>query len=339
MGKGNEDEEKVSFMDGLSASLSAFGKFLYNSDDGTVMGRDGKSWARISVFYLFYYAFLACLFAISINITLSCLDEEKPYFQTRLQAPGVTIQPKLPSEREQNSDIKYSVSDADSYEKYQTQLNEFLEPYQVNAQNGEDFKDCTVPVDVADQNQPNQKVCKQNVTQLGLCAGGEFGYPDGKPCLLLKVNRIIGWSPAAYTNLEKQDNAENRADNSKAPSLQEFLDSESIPYNKDLMYISCYGLNEDDKKNLGEVTVEGAPADANSIQYFPEGNPGIPSWNYPYHGKKVQPAYISPVIAVKFNNIKRGELINVGCKAYALNILDDLRTNSGFIHFKIQIDN
>jgi len=333
MGGKDEPVEKVGFMEGLSQSLSAFGKFLYDSENGLVMGRNGKSWARISVFYLFYYAFLACLFAISINITLSCLSDETPYFQTRLQAPGVVIQPKLPSFVEQNSDIKYSIKGG-SYEKYVTQLNDFLAPYQESEQKGEDFKDCTVKVDVSDANQPNQKVCRQNITQLGLCAGGDFGYSEGSPCLLLKVNRIINWSPAAYTDLTKQDNAENRADNSKAPSLQEFLTEEDISYSKDLMYISCYGISDEDKENLG-MTGDNA---ANAVQYFPEANPGIPSWNYPYHGKKIQPAYLSPVIAVKFNQIKRGVSISMGCKAYALNILDDERTNSGYIHFKIQID-
>ena len=60
--------------------------------------------------------------------------------------------------------------------------------------------------------------------------------------LCLLTTKIIDWKPVGYTNLATQDNAENRDDNSKAPSLQDFLDQQSITYNKDLMYISCYGL-------------------------------------------------------------------------------------------------
>jgi len=44
--------------------------------------------AQILIFYTFYYAFLAGLFAISITIVLSTLDPYQPRFQTRLQAPG-----------------------------------------------------------------------------------------------------------------------------------------------------------------------------------------------------------------------------------------------------------
>jgi len=46
---------------------------------------------RILIFYLFYYAFLAALFAISITIVLNSLDPYKPFFQTRLQTPGKRV--------------------------------------------------------------------------------------------------------------------------------------------------------------------------------------------------------------------------------------------------------
>ena len=39
---------------------------------------------------------------------------------------GVTIQPKLPSKISQEKDIKYKMSDVNSYEKYVTQLDDFL---------------------------------------------------------------------------------------------------------------------------------------------------------------------------------------------------------------------
>jgi len=331
MGKPAEPEEKVGFVEGIGQTLSAFGTFIYDSENGLVMGRNGKSWARISVFYLFYYAFLACLFALSINITMSCMPKDKPYFQTRLQAPGVVIQPKLPSATAQNSDIRYSIKSQD-YEKYTEQLDSFLEPYQASKQEGEGWKNCTVPVDVSNEDQDYQVACKQDISQLGLCSGAGYGYADGQPCLLLKVNKIIDWTPISYTNIATQDNADNR-EVSKAPSLQDFLTSEQISYNKDLMYISCYGLKDEDKENLGQndETVD-------AMTYFPDGKPGIPFWNYPYLGKEVQGNYLSPVIAVKFNNVKKGVEINVGCKAYSLNILDDQRTNAGYIHFKMQID-
>lgn len=77
-------------------------------------------------FYLIYYGFLACLFAASITIVLNTLDEYTPKFQTRVQAPGLTIQPKTPSSVEQTSNVAFKISDAKTYDPYITILNEFL---------------------------------------------------------------------------------------------------------------------------------------------------------------------------------------------------------------------
>jgi len=72
------------------------------------------------------------------------------------------------------------------------------------------------------------------------------------------------------------------------------------------------------------------------VSYYPE-HGGIDFSNFPFEGKVKQPKYIPPIVAVKLSNAKKGVEISVGCKAYALNILDDIRTNSGFMHFKVEI--
>merc|ERR1712036_53340 len=125
-------------MEQIMDNVHGFGLFLYNKEEKTVLGRTGHGWARISIFYLFYYLFLACLFAISINITYSCLDKEEPYYQTRLETPGVTIQPKLLSKFSLSTDIRYTISDENSYDDYVKHLDAFLAPY-----SGEDFGPCS----------------------------------------------------------------------------------------------------------------------------------------------------------------------------------------------------
>lgn len=74
-------------MAAFSSGMAAFGKFLYDSEEGTVMGRNGSSWLRISVFYLGYYAFLAGLFAISLSVTTSMLSETEPFFPNKAAIP------------------------------------------------------------------------------------------------------------------------------------------------------------------------------------------------------------------------------------------------------------
>lgn len=119
-------DEKKPLGQTIRENASAFGTFLYNSEEGTVLGRNSSSWGRISVFYLFYYAFLAALFAISITITYRLMPEDIPYYQTRLQTPGVTIQPKSPSSVASNTDIIYSLNN-EGWKKYTNQLETFFE--------------------------------------------------------------------------------------------------------------------------------------------------------------------------------------------------------------------
>ena len=126
---------------GCMENCRAFLHFLYNPSEGTVLGRGARSWGRITLFYLCYYAFLACLFAVSVTICFHCLDKDTPYYQNRLENPGVTIQPKLNSRDSLEKDIIYSVSDEDSYKKYTNQLTEFLKPYSAANQTGKGFLD------------------------------------------------------------------------------------------------------------------------------------------------------------------------------------------------------
>jgi len=278
----------------IMENLRGFGNFLYDPEQKTVLGRSGAGWARISIFYLFYYLFLACLFAISINITYSCLDKEEPYYQTRLETPGVTIQPKLLSKFSLSTDIRYTISDENSYKDYVEHLDTFLAPY-----SGQDFGPCST--------------------------GGGYGYAEGKPCIFVKVNKIIKWKAYGFTDLQVEtDRATNRDENSKAPALVDALPGGT--YDPSLMYIACYAWKEADQAHLGEVT------------YYPEAAPGLPLAKFPYLGKVNDPDYVPPIVAVQLGEVTPGEEISVGCKAYALNILDDARTNSGFIHFKVKID-
>lgn len=59
----------------------AFTNFLYNSKDGTVMGRTGKSWFQIFIFYVIFYGVLAAFFAVLLVLFLQTLDPSQPKWQ------------------------------------------------------------------------------------------------------------------------------------------------------------------------------------------------------------------------------------------------------------------
>lgn len=297
MGK---DEKPLA--ESIRENLAGFSKFLYNKEEKTVLGRNSASWGRITVFYIFYYAFLAALFAISITITFNLMPTDEPYFKTRLQTPGVTIQPKIPSKVEQSSDIIYTTKDGvdSSYKKYTNQLKEFLKDY-----NASDFGQCGTDY--------------------------EAQYKAGKPCVFVKINKIINWTPLPFFDINEENKGkykDSRESESKAPSLQKFINTTGIGYNPNrYIYVSCYGV-ETTKTDSNDVK------DIGVVELTPD---GLPREKYPYVGKKEMDSYICPIVAVQFLNITKNVDLKVGCKAYARNIYDEARINAGYMHFNMKI--
>lgn len=314
---------------GLRENCLAFLRFLWNPNEGTVLGRTARSWGRITVFYLFYYAFLTCLFTISITITYHCLDKSTPYYQTRLENPGVIVQPKLKSKDSLERDIIYSLSDEASYGKYTSQLTDFLEPYNGNQTDDDLWADCDTSLartDLVFNNEQIATSCRFDPEEkLGACGSGDYGYSEGKPCVLVKLNRVINWLPLGYSDPSVSEEGEF----SKAPSLADVLGDRETSNCQ--LYVSCYGIKEADRENLnGEVAQV-----SKNTKYNPE---GLGFGFYPYFGKVHQPNYLSPLVGVQFTNVTRNVEINVGCKVYAQNIDEMDRLESGYFRFKLQIN-
>ncbi|CAK8672290.1 sodium/potassium-transporting ATPase subunit beta-3-like [Clavelina lepadiformis] len=315
-------------------TMSDFRVFLFDTENHTVMGRTANNWGQIFIFYAFYYAFLTALFAGAIILVRGILDPYVPRFQTRVQTPGLTIQPRLPSKEALNSDIRFTASNPDSYAQYTTQLREFLKQYDTQNDTQYFLPSCT---NGKVQNYQNfaegdiARSCPFNTADLGPCGSGEFGYDEGKPCIYVKVNRIINWYPVGFTDLTAQQATYN--DVSRAPSLTDVLKVTGRPYDPYRMYISCYGWSDEDQINLnGESS-----AVSTNTKYYPADN-GIPFMYYPYYGKLRQPEFVTPVVAVQFTNVMRGQEIMVACKAYARNIEDDERMGIGYYSFSMKIN-
>uniref|UniRef100_F6ST26 Sodium/potassium-transporting ATPase subunit beta n=1 Tax=Ciona intestinalis TaxID=7719 RepID=F6ST26_CIOIN len=297
-------------------NLRGFMRFLYNKEEKSILGRNSASWGRILIFYMFYYAFLAALFAISMTIVLGTLDPDVPRFQTRLQAPGISVQPKLNTKTERTSEIIFKQSDAGSYQKYVDTLTDFLAPYSKAKQ--VDLTDCplngSVKMNQAYSKDSPPPVCKFDIDNLGPCKQPPYGYDKGQPCILVKVNRAVG-------------NAD-----SNAPPLKDVLMARNRPYNPKRLYISCYDATSGNQTNLNTA----AGVSANTV-YYPEDN-GMPFTYYPYYGLNLQPEYRSPLVAVQFMNVKRNVEVRVRCKAYALNIVDSKRMSTGYFTFTLQVN-
>ncbi|XP_078266525.1 sodium/potassium-transporting ATPase subunit beta-3a isoform X2 [Rhinoraja longicauda] len=109
---------------------------------------------------------------------------------------GLVIRPKVGSALE----IVYNKSDVKSYEKYVAALDGFLKPYDDLLQAQKNIR--CLPGEYLTQEDGilEKKACQFNRTLLGECSGTynrSFGYNEGKPCVLVKMNRIIGLEAGA----------------------------------------------------------------------------------------------------------------------------------------------
>ncbi|PAA48411.1 hypothetical protein BOX15_Mlig008425g2, partial [Macrostomum lignano] len=284
---------------------AAFLRFLYNRNTGQILGRTGVSWAKIGAFYIVYYSCLAGFFVGMLSVFLyGVIVEDIPYRtgeNSLLQMnPGLGFrpQPSMDStliEFVQGEPATYAGEMANLQQMYDTYKEMELKPDNVNVR-----KACEP--DSKPDREPF-KVCKFNWTRwLQDCnPSTDFGYAVGKPCVVLKMNRVYGWLPDP-------------------------LDPE-VPH----PMVTCFGENPADTENIGELeyfpsmetNYTGTPA---RMGYFSQAY-------FPY---LKQVGYRAPLVAVRFSNLRNNSLVMVRCE---LRNLRNSRINTvdrdGMVRFEI----
>ncbi|XP_068136582.1 sodium/potassium-transporting ATPase subunit beta-3 [Hyperolius riggenbachi] len=206
---------------------SEWKQFIYNPRSGEILGRTASSWALILLFYLVFYGFLAGLFTLTMWVMLQTLDDTVPKYRDRVASPGLMISPKSAG-----LELTYSKNDKASYDAYVKVLHNFLGPYNDSVQ----ASNVQCPQgQYYEQDEVEKKLsCQFNRSFLGPCAGLEgnefFGYNDGSPCVIIKMNRIIGLKPLGNPKINCTSKVEN-------VSLQYYPEYGKI----DLMYFPYYG--------------------------------------------------------------------------------------------------
>ncbi|XP_050965576.1 LOW QUALITY PROTEIN: sodium/potassium-transporting ATPase subunit beta-2b [Labeo rohita] len=282
---------------------NAWKEFFWNPRTREFCGRTASSWGLILLFYLAFYIFLAGLFALTMYVMLQTLDDHRPTYQDRLSTPGMMIRPKG-----DQLEITYTVEYTETWERYVQALNNFLSPYNDSVQAQKNYE-CKpdqyfIQEDSGSLKNFPKRSCQFKRSILEDCSGTDryYGYNEGKPCIIIKLNRVIGLLPA----------------NDGQPP-----------------YVRCgpkkykVGKDEwtDDSDKLGELA------------YFPP-NGTFNLMYYPYYGKKAQVNYSQPLVAIKFLNITMNEDVNVECKISANNIPEGSERDkfAGRVSFKLRIN-
>ena len=230
--------------------------------------------AKITVFYIAYFAFLAGLFTASIQLMQSQLPDDKPKLNTRLNIPGLHFFPK------------FDMKNADDKERLGN--NEGI-TFMWDGQNGDlgyqYYVDATKKT-FATYDAPAEGATDFDTNTLGDCSPAKdstFGWGSGKPCIYFRINKVINWEPVGLF----------------APEEGTFFaqpnNGLTKPMVRDATYVRCQAKNEDN-----EVI------DSSSTQLFKywgganDGGDGYfhPSF-FPYQGKQAQKGYESPIVAVQ----------------------------------------
>ncbi|XP_041834506.1 sodium/potassium-transporting ATPase subunit beta-1b [Melanotaenia boesemani] len=289
-------------------------KFLWDSEKGELLGRTGGSWFKITVFYVVFYGILAGIFIGTIQAMLLTLSEYKPTWQDRVAPPGLSHTP-----RSDKAEVGFSLNDVETYLPYTKALKEFLAKYDDDKQRDQmKFEDCgEEPAEYKNRgdlesDMGTRKACRFSRTLLGPCSGIEdqdFGFKDGKPCLVVKLNRIVNFRP-------------------KPPSSNDTIPEDAQPkVQPNVIPLFCTSKKPEDADKIGE------------IKYYGIGS-GFPLQYYPYYGKRLHPHYLQPLMALQFTNLTQNTELRIECKVFGENIYyNDKDRYQGRFDIKIQINN
>ena len=136
---------------------------------------------------------------------------------------------------------------------------------------------------------------------LGPCENSPYGYVGDvvTPCVFLKLNRIWGYN---YGFIQEEDfTAAAKAGNAWP---KDFHDHWAAQSDKDKIWFDCQGRDDADKQALAGMEYYPASRGINTWFFLFEGDEGR---KYPYH---------DPLVAVRFTDLPKGQLVNIECRTY-----------------------
>lgn len=307
--KMEEEKEKSrvrEIQDKTKKKWNSFRKTVWNSEKKEFFGRTALSWAKILIFYfVFFYPFLLAFWYCMMLVLFQTLNYDAPKYRLEksviglIPALGYRPTPPMPPNSLKTGVIKFDSNRSETFDDWISGLNTFLEPY--SKQDG--AENCSM-----DKHTTRKRICFVDVKadSESCTKDSGFGYKQGKPCVLVKLNRIYDWIPKSFSEDE-------------IPTELKDLIKEG--FEKDLVYVTCVGETEADKDNVGEIV------------YLPK--QGIPSYYYPFTN---QERYLSPFVFIKFRSIKRGVVVEVRCRAWFKNVGTDYFPEKTSVLIKLQVD-
>ncbi|CAF0887084.1 unnamed protein product [Rotaria sp. Silwood1] len=323
-----ENRDDIYIKDGPLTGLdyvSNIRNYLWNRKTKRFCARDGLEWAKLGCCYFIYLFALGILFSALVIVYMLLLDKKTPRRLGNDSAiafdgginPGLGFRPQLHMDR---SLLKWRSSRKTGHEstgQLIDNIQEWGKLHTVKDQFHQQMIDCAaVPRHLLIDYFRQGLSCIFLVTDVkpgpNPCTKPKsFGYHKGRPCILIKINRIFGWIPEPYQSKEE------------VPIEIRHLWQ---PNMKNFILIKCFGqypTDEDLIDQIDHISILGNKAIG-----------GIPTYYYPFLN---QPGYRQPYIWAQFIKIESNVLINIICRAYARNIRHstDIEDMTGAVHFEL----
>uniref|UniRef100_A0A3P9B1E0 Sodium/potassium-transporting ATPase subunit beta n=1 Tax=Maylandia zebra TaxID=106582 RepID=A0A3P9B1E0_9CICH len=178
-----------------------FGRFVWNSENGTFMGRTPEKWVYISLYYVAFYVIMTGLFSLAIWVLMYTISPYKPDYQDRLTSPASAFPLRVmvwpDTYGEEDVEISYNTSEKASCMEMANILHDFLKPYNDTKQLECNNYNCTKGKYFIQKtfSAPHHTkwACPFTQSMLGPCSGIEdptFGYNSTMPCVVIKMNRV-----------------------------------------------------------------------------------------------------------------------------------------------------
>ncbi|KAL7670557.1 hypothetical protein ACOME3_005492 [Neoechinorhynchus agilis] len=273
--------------------------FVFNYEEKSVLGRTGRSWGLISMYYAGFYTFLFAYFAVIFAIYYAFLSKHLPhYYNVRSVMDYVGVNPGMgfrPNDPDSPGIIKLGSAPQNdaAFNAYKQFATDYL-VQNFSLEGADQFKksDClenyATPL-------PEGYSCVYNwdslITPENECSfQSGAGYATGEPCVIIKLNRIVGWNPSGNLSVLPPN----------------------INVDSGFVYFRCMGSRAADNDNFEVATYYSMGT--------PDGNNNyakIPFSYFPYFNAR---NYVPAFAVVKFRNITPNTIVNVACLAYADNI-------------------
>ncbi|KAK4323025.1 hypothetical protein Pmani_006261 [Petrolisthes manimaculis] len=247
--------------------------------------------AKIGLFYVVFYLFLAGVFSLIMKVFLNTIDDKFPTYYNQqdslLKNPGLSFRPRPEFYHQRQNYIAFSPDHLNTITRLFKDTNTFLKQYQKALEEPELYSDCTDLRNRDDMTKP----CMFNLTNALMSVNNtctednQWGYTTTSPCIFFKLNKMIEFIPTPPKDIpEAVRNKLNVSGDLKENQLTENV------------LVWC------------ETDEDGVTLDQPS--------PFLPLYFFPYMN---QPHYLSPLVVVRINAIENKDFV-VKCKAYGENI-------------------